>query len=79
MVSERWAGVIGTHIIGPFFHNQRLTGRIYLEFLENSLGVLLENIPLAIRQWMWFQHDGAPPHNTAQVRRYLDVSFPDRC
>ena len=27
---------------------------------------------------MYFQHDGAPPHNTRHVREYLNESFPNR-
>lgn len=27
---------------------------------------------------MWFQHDGAPPHNALAVRRLLDRRYPGR-
>ena len=31
-------------------------------FLRNELPGLLEDIPLMIRNQVYFQHDGAPPH-----------------
>ena len=36
-------------------------------------------LPLAVRERMWIQHDGAPPHFSVDVRNYLNASFPDRC
>lgn len=30
-----------------------------------------------IRETMWFQHDGAPPHNSRLARHYLDTKFPN--
>ena len=40
---------------------------------------MLENVPLAIRQTMWLQHDGAPAHFRINVRRHLKNIFPRRC
>ena len=37
----------------------RLTGANYREFLVNNLSVLLEEVPLAIRNRTWYQRDGA--------------------
>lgn len=31
-----------------------------------------------VRQNMWLQQDGAPPHYSQIVRRYLDINFPNR-
>lgn len=39
---------------------------------------LLEDLPLLLRQDMWFMHDGAPPHFTLAVRRHLHEEYPDR-
>jgi len=57
-----WAGMIGNHLLGPYFFPHRLTGERYLEFLQRELAILLEDIPLNVRRKMWFMHDGAPPH-----------------
>lgn len=40
-----WAGIIGNHIIGPYFFDGNLTGAIYLDFLQNHLEVLLNGLP----------------------------------
>lgn len=32
-----WAGIYGSHIIGPFFIPGNLNGEVYLELLENDI------------------------------------------
>jgi len=64
-----WAAVIGSHLIGPYFLPERLTGDVYLEFLENELPelvlpVLEEDVPVV------FQNDGCPAHYQRTVREY---------
>lgn len=73
-----WGGIIGDHVIGPYFFDGRLTGETYLNFLTQEMGNLLENVDLHTRQNMWFQQDGAPPHYFAPVRQYLNNWLPDR-
>jgi len=48
--------------IGPFFLPPRLTGEIYVDFLENELLAFLEDVPLREREELIFQHDGASAH-----------------
>jgi len=69
----------GNRLIGPFVFHNSLTGNTYEAFLRNELPGLLEDIPLMVRNQMYFQHDGAPPHYTRHVREYLNESFPNRC
>ena len=57
---------------------QHLNGNIYLDFLENQLPRLLEEVPLHLRTQMIFQHDGAPPHYSRRVRDFLNIQYPDR-
>lgn len=71
-----WAGIVGDVLVGPHFLPRRVGGAEYLDLLENHLGNLLEDVPLAIRQNMWYLHDGAPPHFTRQVRNWLNENFP---
>ncbi|KAF0748682.1 jerky protein-like [Aphis craccivora] len=52
----------GWTIIGPYVLPNRLNQDTFLEFLREILPVLLEDVPLATRQVMWFQLDGAPAH-----------------
>lgn len=73
-----WCGIIDGQIIGPFVFNDHLNGNRYLEFLENDLPELLENVPLQTRIDMWFQHDGCPAHFARNVRELLDNRFPNR-
>lgn len=70
-----WAGIIGSNLIGPFVLEERLNGVVYLQFLQQHLNNLLEEVPLQIRGQMWYMHDGAPPHFHGLVRQYLSNAF----
>lgn len=75
-----WAGLVGEHLLGPVFLPPRLNGHSYSNFLPNDLPNLLENVPIATRQNMWFMHDGAPPHFSLEARAVLNRPnyFPGR-
>lgn len=73
-----WGGIIGPFVVGPYFFNDYLDGNAYLNFLREDLPELLEDVPLNIRQNMWLQHDGAPPHYAAAVRNFLNENFNGR-
>ena len=45
----------------------------YIIFIRDILPEMLENVPLHVRQRLWFQHDGA-----LAVREYLTNVFPNR-
>jgi len=57
-------------LIGPYFYAGTLTGELYSDFLTNTLPILLENIPLNVRENIWLQQDGGPQHNANIVRDY---------
>jgi hypothetical protein len=61
-----------------FIFKGRLTGDIYPRFLQDELPPLLEDVPLAIRLRMYFQHDRARPHFSRTVKTHLNYSFPGR-
>jgi len=44
-----------------------MTGQIFLDFQQNELPKQLEDVPLATRIAMYFQHDGDPSHYTRHV------------
>lgn len=73
-----WCGVINNKLVGPFILPERLNSEVYLRFLQEELPNLLEDVPLALRRGMYFQHDGAPPHFSLAVRAHLDFYFPER-
>jgi len=58
--------------------DDRMTGQNYLDFLQNELPKQLEDVPLATRIAMYFQHAGAPSHYTRQVLQHLNDTFPNR-
>lgn len=73
-----WGGILGTRKIGPYFFEGTLTGMSYLQFLSNEIPELLENVPLNVRQNMWYQHDGAPPHYARAVWDFSNNTYPNR-
>lgn len=70
-----WAGVIGTKIIGPILFQEPLTAERYLGFLQNEIEEFLMELPLEVSRQMYFQQDGAPPHNAGRVLDYLIIRF----
>lgn len=73
-----WIGICNGQVIGPHVFEGPINGPMYLEFLENDFPAYLENIPLALRLNLWFQHDGAPAHYARIVRNFLNQQFPHR-
>ena len=47
----------------------------YIIFIRDILPEMLENVPLQVRQLLWFQHDGDPAHFAHDVREYLNNVF----
>ena len=62
-------------MIWPYLLPPNLTGAAYLRFFEGELHGLLGDVPLHVRQNMWFQHDSAPPHFSLVIRDHLDQRF----
>lgn len=73
-----WGGIVGNYVIGPYFFEQRVTGEVYLDFLQNHLPELLAQVPNETREEMWFLHDGAPVHHTGPIIHFLNATYPDR-
>jgi hypothetical protein len=71
-----WCGVIDNKLIGPAVLPNRLTGCVYVDFLQNKLPLLLEEVPLAKRMHMVFQHDGSPAHYSHLVTPYPKSNIP---
>lgn len=55
-----------------------MTGEKYKELLEQHMGEFLEEVPLADRNKIWWQQDGAGPHNARTVSEYLRDTFGER-
>jgi len=71
-----WFAVLDDQVIGPFIFEGRLTGEAFIRFLQEELPQLLEDVPLNKQGHMYFQHDGAPPHFSREVRNFLNCHFP---
>ena len=70
--------MIDDMLIGPVILDDRMTGQNNLDFLQNELPKQLEDVPLATRIAMYFQHDGAPSHYTRHVMQHRNDTFPSR-
>lgn len=74
-----WGGIVNGCLLGLYELPQRMNGLEYLNFLQHGLEPLVDDVvPLAIRQRMFFMHDGAPCHYLEAVRAFLDHEFPYR-
>lgn len=73
-----WCGILNDQIIGPYFFRNNLNSQRYLEFLNNDIAEVLDNMAIDLRCALWYQLDGAPIHNTLQVRNTLNVLFHSR-
>jgi len=56
-----WCGLIDSQLIGPAVLPNRLTGRAYVDFMQNELPPLLEEVPLA-KRCAWSSNMTEPLH-----------------
>lgn len=73
-----WCGIVNGYFIGPYFFERNVDRDSYLELLRDRLPELLEDVPLATRQKMWLQQDGAAPHFARIVRDFLNYNYNER-
>lgn len=71
-----WTGVIGQHIIGPYFFEDTVTQYSYLELLETFVLPELRRLGINPNN-IWFMQDGAGPHFALTVRAFLNATFPN--
>lgn len=66
--------------VGPVFIEGTVDAESYLRMLQNVLPELLNGLrlPQNVRENIIFMHDGAPAHWSIDVRRYLDVAYPNK-
>jgi hypothetical protein len=50
-------------------------GEGYLNILHNFETDYLDNLPLAVRRNLFYQHDGAPPHCNYVIDNFLQYAF----
>jgi hypothetical protein len=66
---------IGNCQIEPYVVVNHLGEIQYINFLERTLPLLLENVPLNVHVDMWFQHKSTPPHFLLHVCNWLKNLF----
>lgn len=64
-------------LLGPGDLPNRLIAATYLNFMQNTMGGLLDGIPSNQMHQMRFQHD-APMYFSMSVREYLHGPFEER-
>lgn len=72
-----WSSVSSSGVLGSiFFFNGTVTGDKYLEILMNQVVHQLQQQPNSHDHY--FQQDGAPPHYSGAIHKYLDETFPEK-
>lgn len=73
-----WMALLGNRILAYEVYNENLNSQRYLDVLERNVSNFIDNMPLLERNKLYFQHDGAPPHNAHIINEYLNVNFGDQ-
>lgn len=73
-----WCGIWKGTLVGPYFFDDTLTDKKYVDLLRGPLSDFLDDhVSLADLHKMWFQHDGAPAHKAASSQTLLRSMFED--
>lgn len=70
-----WMGIVGNHLIRPFFLPSKLNRESCKLFLQQNLNLLLEDVSLLTRKNTWFMHDAASPHFSNQYKKLLNFQI----
>jgi hypothetical protein len=73
-VSESAFGLESLATMSRALPADRLTAQRYSAPLKIVLPGLPKDVPLAVRQCLWLQHDGAPAHCEEAVLQWLDAT-----
>jgi hypothetical protein len=72
-----WCGLTSKDVIGPYFFNSYVTESSYLRMLKSFMLPRMKEMGYSLES-TWFQQDGAPPHRSKNVLKYLRRQFGDR-
>ncbi|CAH0551598.1 unnamed protein product [Brassicogethes aeneus] len=67
-----WCGIVNGYIVGPYLYHEHLTSVRYLQFMQNDLPLLLQNLGIDVNT-MWFHQDGAAAPNSNIVMNHLNA------
>lgn len=72
-----FCGIKGNRLFYSFYENT-LTAARYIDLLNANLFEFMEEFTLQERRNTWYQLDGAPAHNSGQVRNFLNLHFQNK-
>lgn len=72
-----WANMI-EYLIELHILPHRINAHQFLQFLNNNLLDLLQNMPLNFRYDSWLQLDGCPAHSARIVRDWINQHYPEK-
>ena len=75
---NEWRAVVDDQLTGPSTWKVVLQERRTSDFCRRNCPEFLEDVPLNKRGRIYYQHDGAPPHSSREVRNFLNYRFPGR-
>lgn len=70
-----WCGLLGDRLIGPFFIDGSLNQQRYHQLLSEDVESFLDELSLAELRALYFQQDGATPHNARINVGWLNRNF----
>ena len=70
-----WTGIVNDCLIGSYLMSHRLNSTTYRIFLEDVWPELLNGVPVAVRNAMWFQHEESPAHFREYVSNYFNATY----
>lgn len=68
--------MLDNRVLAVYIYEGTLTGERYHDILETVLLPVIEELPLGIRDQIFYQQDGAPAHNSRMVRGFLNDHLP---
>lgn len=73
-----WCAILGDRILCYRIFDGILTSARYATILEDNIENAIDNMGLREREELFFQQDGAPPHNTRRIAEFLNLNFGDQ-
>ncbi|XP_071054645.1 uncharacterized protein [Onthophagus taurus] len=70
-----YCAIRNDRVVALHFYEENLNGERYLNILRNFDTNYLENLPLVELTQIFYQHDGAPPHNGYLVSNFFENIF----
>lgn len=70
-----WGAIHGDDVIGPVFIDGGLTGKKFINLLNETVSEYTNNLTVDRYQRMWYQLDGSSVHSVLKARKWLNNTF----